>query len=84
MRRHNSVRFCSMSYPWARRPVFMSPVCSLSGATVVVMVTEMSWGARSVISHSDGTLPAPRQRKRSLYDVAENAVFGSSTCRTSV
>ncbi|MEJ6549617.1 lysophospholipid acyltransferase family protein [Corynebacterium sp. USCH3] len=39
------------------------------------MSNEMSWAARAIITTPDGTRPAPRQRRRSFYDLAKNLIL---------
>lgn len=39
------------------------------------MSKEMSWAARAIIRTADGTVPGPRQRRRSLYDLAKNLIL---------
>jgi 1-acyl-sn-glycerol-3-phosphate acyltransferase len=39
------------------------------------MLNDMSWAARAITTTPDGSRPAPRQRRRSLYDVLKNIIL---------
>ncbi|AHW63508.1 lysophospholipid acyltransferase family protein [Corynebacterium glyciniphilum] len=39
------------------------------------MSNEMSWAARAIITRTNGTVAAPRQRRRTLYDLVKNMIL---------